>query len=74
MARRELRTGQWLRIKDLLPSKRGDVGRTASDNRAFIDAILWIARMVSHWRELRSEFGNWNSVFIRYNRWSQKGV
>ncbi len=52
MVRRELRSDQWERIKDLLPGKAGDVGRTAQDNRLFIDAVLWIARTGSHWRFL----------------------
>lgn len=74
MARHELRDDQWDRIGDLLPGKASDAGRTAQDNRKFVDAVLWIARTGSHWRELPPEFGNWNSVFVRYNRWSEKGV
>jgi putative transposase len=26
------------------------------------------------WRDLPRAFGNWNSVFVRFNRWSRKGV
>ena len=74
MARRELRGDQWQRIKELLPGKKGDAGRTAKNNRKFIDAVLWIARTGSHWRELPPGFGKWNSVFVRYNRWAAKGV
>ncbi len=74
MARRELRNDQWQRIKDLLPGKKGDADRTAKDNRKFIDAVLWVARTGSHWRELPASFGKWSSVFQRYNRWSGKGV
>ena len=74
MARRELRDDQWKKIKDLLPGKKADPGRTARNNRKFIDAILWIARTGAHWRELPSSFGSWNSVFQRYNRWSKAGV
>ena len=74
MARRDLRNDQWRRIKNLLPGKKGDAGRTAKDNRKFIDAVLWVARTGSHWRELPASFGKWNSVFQRYNRWSEKGV
>jgi transposase len=61
-------------VKGLLPGKKSDAGRTAGDNRKFMDAVLWIARTGSHWRELPPEFGNWNSAFQRYNRWSKKGV
>jgi len=74
MARRELRDDQWNKIKDLLPGKTSDPGRTAKNNRRFVDALLWIARTGAHWRELPKEFGPWNSVFQRYNRWSKAGV
>lgn len=30
--------------------------------------------MVSPLRELPDVFGDWNSVFQRYSRWSRKGV
>jgi len=74
MARRELRDDQWERIAGLLPGKATDRGVTAKDNRLFVDAVLWIARSGSHWRELPEMFGNWNSVFTRYNRWSKANV
>lgn len=74
MARRELRDDQWVRISALLPGKETDRGVTAKDNRLFVDAVLWIARSGAHWRELPEVFGNWNSVFARYNRWAKKGV
>ena len=74
MARRELQDDHWKRIKELLPGKASDPGRTATDNRNFVDAVLWIARTGAHWRELPEQFGAWNSVFQRYNRWSKAGV
>lgn len=74
MARRELRDDQWEQIAVFLPGKATDRGVTAKDNRLFVDAVLWIARSGSHWRELPDVFGNWNSVFARYNRWAKKGV
>jgi transposase len=74
MARRELRDDQWKRIHALLPGKASDPGRTATETRRFVDAGLWIARTGAHWRELPESFGAWNSVFQRYNRWSNAGV
>lgn len=68
MTRRELRVEQWKNIKDLLPEKKVDPGRTVRDHRNFFDAILWVARTRAHWRELPSSFERWNSVFQRYNR------
>jgi putative transposase len=40
----------------------------------FVEAVLWIVRTGSPWRDLPSIFGNWNSVFVRFNRWSKAGV
>ena len=74
MARRELRDDHWKQIKELLPGKASDPGRTATDNRKFVDAVLWIARTGAHWRELPDRFGAWNTVFQRYNRWSNAGI
>lgn len=41
MNRYALRDDQWERIKPLLPGKAGDVGVTASDNRRFVEAVLY---------------------------------
>jgi putative transposase len=57
-----------LGIKELLPGQKSDAGRTAGDNRKFVDAVLWKARKVCHLRELQPGFGNWNSAFLRDNR------
>jgi len=35
---------------------------------------LWIVRTGSPWRDLPDVFGEWNSVFRRFSRWSAKGV
>ena len=31
--------------------------------------LLWIAHTGCPWRDLPSEFGGWNTVFIRFHRW-----
>ena len=61
-------------IKDMLPGRQGSPGRTAADNRLFLEAVLWRVRTGSPWRDLPSEFGNWNSVFVRFRLWAEKGV
>lgn len=74
MVRRWLRNDQWQRLESMLPGKAADPGRTGGDNRLFIEAVLWIARTGSPWRDLPAEFGLWNSVYTRFARWSNNGV
>jgi transposase len=57
-----------------LPGKASDPGRTAADNRLFVEAVLWIARTVAPWRDLPSEFGRWERTYMRFARWSRNGV
>jgi putative transposase len=72
--RYEISDENWQRIQHLLPGKASDPGRTAQDNRLFINAVLWIARSGAAWRDLPERYGNWNSVYRRFDRWSRKGV
>ncbi len=74
MVRKSLRNDQWCRIESLLPGKVSDPGRSGADNRQFVEAVLWIARTGSPWRDLPTEFGPWNSVYKRFARWSDSGV
>jgi len=40
MNRKLLRNDQWEGIKDLLPGKKGDPGKTGGDKRLLIEAVL----------------------------------
>ena len=74
MRRFGLRDDQWERIKDMLPGREGSVGVTASDNRLFVEAVLYRYRTGMPWRDLPERFGNWNSTWRRFDRWAAKGV
>ncbi|QBY02699.1 transposase [Rhodophyticola sp. CCM32] len=71
LSRRVLTDRQWAIIELLVPCKQGDRGRTGADNRLFLDAILWLARGASPWRDLPPELGNWRTVHSRLRRWSE---
>ncbi len=69
-----LTDSQWDRIAPFLPGKAGDPGRSGRDNRLFLEAVLWLVRTGSPWRDLPDEFGPWNTAFRRFRRWAEKGV
>ncbi len=73
MRRYEITDEQFERIAPLLSGKPGDPGRNARDNRQFINAVLWIARTGAPWPDLPERFGNYDSVYQRFNRWAKKG-
>jgi len=72
--RHALTDAQWAQIKNLLPGKSGDPGRTAANNRLFVDAVLFIAKTGTPWRDLPEQFGKWNSTWRRYDRWCVRGI
>lgn len=58
----------------MLPGKTSDRGRTAANNRLFVEAILWMARTGAPWRDLPPRFGRWNSIYKRFARLAERGV
>lgn len=72
--RYELSDEQWSKIASLLPGKAGDPGRTASDNRVFINGCLWVLRSGAHWRDLPERYGKWKTVHKRFSRWCHAGI
>ena len=69
---------EWRILKVLLPvereaGKRGR-GRPPEDNRKIINGILWRLRTGAPWRDVPERYGNWNSIYRRFRRWSASGV
>jgi transposase len=72
--RYELTEAHWRQIRDLLPGKAGDRGRTARDNRTFVNGVLWVLRSRAYWRHMPERYGNWKSAHKRFTRWARAGV
>jgi transposase len=70
----ELTQPQWNKIKDLLPGKVADRGRTASDNHTFVKGVLWVLRSDAYWCHMPKRYGNWKSNHKRFTRWTRAGV
>jgi transposase len=70
----ELSEGQWHRIQDLLPGRKESVGRTAVDNRVFVNGVLWVLRSGARWSDLPEHYGKYKSVHKRLARCTTSGV
>src|SRR5260370_4689988 len=64
----------WERIAPVIIGRPDQKGSNGRHKRMFVEAVLWIVRTGSPWRDLPEAFGDWNSVFRRFSRWSLKGV
>jgi len=58
----------------LLPGKDGDPGRTAADNRPFVNAVLYVLKTGVPWENLPARYGKPNTVWKRFDRWCAAGV
>lgn len=72
--RDRLTDAQWEQLAPLMPGgckgKRGP----RTNNRLFMDALLWMARSGARWRDLPERFGDYRTVKRRYYDWVERGV
>ena len=57
-----------------MPGKEGDPGRTAADNRLFVNAVLFVLKTGIPWEDLPERYGKPKSVWKRFDRWCASGV
>jgi transposase len=69
-----LRDDQWERLKAFVPGGRKGKRGPRTDNRRFLNALLWMARSGGRWRDLRERLGDYETVKRRYYRWIEMGV
>jgi transposase len=66
----ELTDSQWQFIKEFLPVQKAK----KHDLRMVMNAILWLVRTGTQWRNLDSKFPKWQSVYYHFYRWSRDGT
>lgn len=72
--RHDISNKTWDLLQAHLPGRAGHVGRPATDNRLFINAVFWILRTGAPWRDLPHDLGNWKHVQRRFCRWRDRGI
>ena len=65
---------QWEKILALLTTCQNIYIGQENDCRNFLEAVFWITRSGSQWRLLPPSYGNWNSIYKRFARWSEAGL
>ena len=66
----ELTDSQWEVIKEFLPIQR----KRKYDLRDILNAIFWILRTGSQWRNLDSRFPKWPIVYYYFRSWTKTGL
>jgi transposase len=72
--RHDISDKAWEQIEPHIIGKKGQWGGIGEDNRRFVNAVIWILRTGAPWRDLPSDYGNWNSVAKRFRRWVKLGL
>jgi len=62
---------QWKRLAPLFD---GNLTQAGSNNRQFVEAVLWYIQSGKPWKRMPKYYGNWNSVYIRFSRWKKYGL
>ena len=58
-------------IEELLPKPRK---KAKISNEQFIEALIYMLENGCKWRALPEKYGKWHTVYMRFNRWSKKGI
>ena len=74
MTKVKLKAGEWHKIRAYLDEKPEVYVGREKQCRKFVEGVLWILRSGAQWRLLPKQYGNWNSVYKRFDRWSERGV
>src|SRR5690606_33273999 len=65
---------QWALIEPFVPGGRKGRRGPRTNNRRFVEALIWMARSGGRWRELPERYGDYQTVKRRYYRWIEMGV
>lgn len=64
----------WDKILIFLKDAKGVYLCNEKNCKFFFEAIYWIVRTGAQWRELPERYGNWNTIYKRFNAWSRRGI
>ena len=62
---------QFEKIKKFMPIERKPA---KIPNQQFLNALLYIIENGCKWRALPKKYGNWHTIYVKFNRWSKNGT
>jgi transposase len=75
MFRNEVLTDElWARLEPLLPPLKGSMGRPMTPHRPVVEGLIYRYRTAVPWRDLPEQFGPWQTVWKRHNKFSKDGT
>ena len=74
MVRGLLSDEEWAFFAPFVIERGPKRGRPPADHRRVLDAVFWIGRTGSPWRDLPGELGRWASVYKQFLRWTRSGL
>ena len=65
----------WAELAPILAAIKSRAGSPpVLSDRMFIEAVLYLARTGTPWRDLPEEVGHWDAVSNRFRRWERRGL
>ena len=74
MKREYINEFAWSKIFEFLQRRKEIYVGSQENCKKFAEGIYWMSRTGAQWRELPDCYGNWNSVYKRFNSWSKKKI
>ena len=67
----DLSDDEWALLEPLMPKSRKSA---RADDRKIVNAIFYVLRTGMPWRDLPERYGPYTTAYIRFNRWSRRGI
>lgn len=69
-----LSDSQWKRLEEHIPKRSRFARKDSLDYRVICNAIFWILRTGSPWRDLPQCFPKWQSVYYYFRKWTKLSI
>lgn len=74
--RKIIRDSIWAELEAGLQAAKHSAAGTPPEltDREFLEAVLYLQRTGTPWRDLPAKLGYWHAIYMRFRRWEARGV